>query len=108
MLIENFNSGESDSSGDVKFTIELKEYIEVTPELKEDKSKESAGAKFVPTDNSNKTVYKDYVIKKGDTLWDIAKTFYKDATRWPEIYERNKKVIGSNPHYILPGQVIKV
>lgn len=46
-----------------------------------------------------------YTVKKGDTLWDISKKYLGDPTRWPEIYSLNKKVIGSNPNLIYPGQV---
>jgi len=45
-----------------------------------------------------------YVVKSGDSLSKIAKEVYKDAKRWPEIYEANKKLIGDNPNLIKPGQ----
>ncbi len=108
VLIGNFDSGEQDGSGDLNFTMELKEYVDLGGGLKEEKPKREVGkTPTVPNTTDNK-VYKDYVIKKGDTLWDIAKRFYKNPNKQPELYERNKKVIGSNPHKIYPGQVIKV
>lgn len=50
----------------------------------------------------------DYTVKPGDTLWDIAGRFYGDATRWREIYNLNKSVIGNNPDLIYPGQRFKM
>jgi 5'-nucleotidase/UDP-sugar diphosphatase len=32
---------------------------------------------------------KEHVIASGDTLWDLAKTYYGDATMWSKIAEAN-------------------
>jgi nucleoid-associated protein YgaU len=48
-----------------------------------------------------------YVIKSGDTLSAIAQHFYKDANRYPTIFEANREVI-KDANLIFPGQKIRI
>jgi nucleoid-associated protein YgaU len=48
-----------------------------------------------------------YTVKKGDTLSALARRFYGDETRWPEIYQANRNKI-DDPHWIYPGQVFTI
>ena len=46
-----------------------------------------------------------YVVKRGDTLWDISRMYLKSPWRWPELWDMNLKAL-PNPHLIFPGQTL--
>lgn len=50
----------------------------------------------------------EYIVEKGDTLFDIASKFFVAGDFWPLLYRENEKVIGSDPNLIKPGQVLKI
>lgn len=49
-----------------------------------------------------------YRVQAGDTLTSIAKKFLEDGSKYMEIYEANKDLIGDDPNQIKVGQELKI
>ena len=84
-LIEKLEYGEDDASGDVNFSISLKEYIVIDQAEGEDT--DGGGGRV------DKPKPKTYTVKKGDTLKKIAKKYLGSASKSKQLYKKNKKVI---------------
>ncbi len=61
-----------------------------------------------PASSALQTAQKEvYVIRRGDTLWAIAKRYLGSGLRYTTIFQDNREVI-NNPDLILPQQQVKV
>lgn len=70
--------------------------------------KQTAGRKVKSADKKS-TLLSSYVVKKGDSLWWIAryKDVYNDHFLWPLIYDANKELF-KDPNKIYPGQKLMI
>jgi len=69
----------------------------------------SPGAPGKATMGNKATIKKDYLVKKGDCLWNISKqeSIFGDGSRWPVIFKANKTEI-KDPKLIYPGQKLQI
>lgn len=108
--IESFSYSEQDATGDIYFTISLKEY-------KKAKIKAKKKAKAVATSQSSTRTVKTpktksgttYTVKAGDCLSKIARQFYGDGgySSYMKIFNANTDKL-KNPDNIRTGQVLTI
>lgn len=100
-IVEDANEGM-----DVTVAITLKQYREYGSELLNIVEKSTGNIASLQTKRAAKTnVPKTYTVKKGDCLWNIAKKYLGDGSRYTEIYKLNQEKI-KNPNLIYAGQVL--
>ncbi len=56
------------------------------------------------TINLKLDISQPYIVRKGDTLWDIASHFFRDPKKWLKVWEKNLYI--TNPDLIYPGNKI--
>lgn len=96
---------------DVEVSIKLKQYREYSTKtctISKKSSKTKASKKKTrSTKGSPKAENQSYTVKKGDCLWNIAKKYYGNGSKYTLIYNANKDKI-KNPNLIYPGQVLTI
>lgn len=119
--LEEMETNENaDDGDDVIVSFKLKQYKEYC--IKTFSFSENGTVRPVEQSRSTAskdTSSKDYTVKSGDCLWNIAKSFYDDGSKWQVIYNANKNIIettaknhgkssSSNGHWIYPGTKLKI
>ena len=106
VVLENYVIMESaDSAPDIEVSIELKEYVKYGTIVKEIDTKTNTVKNSVVKKEANKAIPNTYTVKKGDTLWAIAKKLLGDGAKCWNLAKLNNI---SNPNRIRPGQVLKI
>lgn len=49
------------------------------------------------------TEEREHVVRRGDTLWDLARVYLNNPFLWPMIYDANRNVV-ENAHWIYPAE----
>lgn len=107
-IIEDANNG---FDFKVKFTLkQWRDYGTKTVNITIAASKPKASAEPQRETNNAPTpaASQTYTVVKGDSLWNIAKKFYGNGSKYTVIYNANRGVIGGNPNLIYPGQVLTI
>lgn len=103
VAIESFQYGEKEEgTGDVYFTLELKEHRPIAVPTENTGIVNNAGHTRSSRAEERK-IQASYTVKAGDTLWAIAQRYYQDGSKYPALADKNKI---ESPNLIYPGQVL--
>lgn len=111
--LEDYTITDTTEEGfDNKVKIKLKQYREYstkTVKVTIKQYKPPVVTRTVTTNNTATTPAKpsgqNYTVKRGDCLWNIAKRFYGNGSKYTTIFNANRDKI-KNPNLIYPGQVL--
>lgn len=112
--LEDYKLTEDAGEGfDIKVKIKLKQWRDygtkmVKVSLTAVKPKAAPEPQRAATNSPAPAASQSYTVVKGDCLWNIAKKFYGNGSKYTVIYNANKGVIGGNPNLIYPGQVFTI
>ncbi len=112
--MEDYKITEDAKNGfDVLVKIKLKQWRDygtktVNISFNMEKPKASVEPQREATTSPAPATAQTYTVVKGDCLWNIAKKFYGNGSKYSIIYNANKSVIGGNPNLIYPGQVLTI
>lgn len=109
--IESFDySEEAGAVGDISYDLSLKEFKFVSVR----KIKVKVPKK--PKRPNPKPKPRTHLVKRGDTLWDLARKYYGNSLEWRKIWNANKPMMVKRDkrnlrmpgHWIFPGQRLKI
>ncbi len=108
--LEDYKVKEDAKEGfDLVVSISLKQYKDYGTKTVTITNKKATVKKARSSEKSPapKTKSKTYKVVKGDCLWNIAKKFYGDGSKYTKIFNANKDKV-KNANKISPGQVLTI
>lgn len=109
--LESYDIKEDAENGfDVVVSVKLKQYRDYgtkTCNISFAKSKVSVQNSRPATNSPAPSASKTYTVQSGDCLWNIAKKFYGDGSKYTVIFNANKDKI-KNANLIYPNQVLTI
>lgn len=109
--LEDYTITEDAKEGmDVTVSVSLKQYVhygvqQVTVQPKAEEPDTADVTVEEEREAGNAPGLASYTVREGDCLWNIAKRYLGDGSRWPEIYELNREKV-SDPNVVHAGQVL--
>jgi LysM domain len=98
MKAADAQGGQGDQAGTESIKADAEPQVEAAPEAAPDSSAPGP-AKPEPAPDA-------YTVKPGDTLWDLSGRFLNNPWYWPKVWSYNPEI--SNPHFIYPGNVVRL
>ncbi|WP_027702283.1 LysM peptidoglycan-binding domain-containing protein [Metaclostridioides mangenotii] len=106
-IITHFERDKHNGSGDVYYSLSIEEYGRFKIPLADIPGNGDTQADQKPTTNNQNSIgqqqqQRTHTVKKGDTLWGLAKKYYGSGSKYPVIFNANKNLI-KNPDDIKDG-----
>lgn len=110
--LEDYTITEDAKNGmDLKVTIKLKQYKSYSTKTVKVTVKQEKTTATVETKRSSKSTStaKTYKVVKGDCLWNIAKKYYGNGSKYTKIVEANQNIFSKrSPNLIYAGDVLTI
>ena len=88
-------------------TVAIERLVPKPPEVAAKETKETVAAAPQAESGSTFKTKDIYTVRRGDTLWAIAKRYFGSGLRYPTIFQDNRETI-DDPDLIHPQQQVKV
>src|SRR5262245_40245768 len=88
-------------------TVAIERLVPKPPEIAAKETKETLAAAPQAESGSTFKTKDIYTVRRGDTLWAIAKRYFGSGLRYPTIFQDNRETI-NDPDLIHPQQQVKV